>query len=207
MSNKRRKSETRNTEPHDIIIDGLTVMTVVRNDFAELGKETETVEDLGDLPEDIPTEKEPEHIPTFEIETPISIETKFEDLLKEFHTLKVDYLKVADELHKAKFAPKKVKIDFAEMQKIIQRKSELISHLERFEEICNILESVGDVTEKGELFESSKFSISLIKKDHRGEPILKTSNSFILAEFIDFMKVKVKAKIAEIIEEIENFEI
>ena len=66
---------------------------------------------------------------------------------------------------------------------------------------------MGDVTEKGELFESSKFSLTLSKKDYREEAVLKTSNSLILAEFIEFMKGKIKIKIAELTEDIEKLEL
>ena len=224
MSNRRKKSESRNAEPHDIIINGVTVMTVETHDFAELEKEAETVEDLGDLPEDIPAEKEPEQIPPFEIEETeiLTISEELEKLknivanlshqnnvlIDNLNAEKTENQKIWDELHKAKQQQKKV-LTLEEAEALFQKKNKLIRNLRFFETTLKEIETFGDfapIQDNPIQTDTYRLKIEKTSRYKEGEAVFSTNNITVICEAVDVVKNSINEKIEELKTEISTID-
>ena len=103
----------------------------------------------------------------------------------------------------------KLKLSFADAEKLYKRKSKLIFHLSKYDKLiqffdsCNIIDDPTDIL----IAQNMKLTFESRGEYDRWEEVLKTSNKFILNEFIPFIIEKLKIKIKELTAEVETIDI
>jgi len=153
-------------------------------------------EDLKDIPEEV--------ININQSEMQIQI-NQMQEQIKEFLKLSEESNKINEDLINENKKLKSRRIDFAEAQRIIKRKSLLLDNLAKFENIISNIETLASVNVDMDIVDNDKLSIAFFSKSsYRDEPILKTSNVLIITEFIEFITKKIQIKIKLLKEEIEN---
>lgn len=180
------------TEPHDIIIDDVTVLTIVRP--IEEAKEIE-ISEIDDLPEDFTVpEKEPE---------PISEMDEMKMIILE---LRNENQKLFDEVHKLKFA-KKV-LSLGEAQELFKKKMVLIDNLKTFKSTLDEIESCGDFNPFSENpIQTESYRLIIENTKHyEKKNIFQTANVLVISTAVKVVKDEILQKVEELETEISTID-
>lgn len=103
----------------------------------------------------------------------------------------------------------KLKLSFADAEKLYKRKSNLIFHLSKYNDLIQFFEKCNIVDDNSDILIAQNLKLIFESRGEydRWEEVLKTSNKLVLNEFIPFIIEKLKTKIKELTEEVETINI
>jgi hypothetical protein len=180
-------------EPKDIIIDGVTVMTVIKVTEEEENKIE--VSDIDDLPENlIEPEKESE---------PIS---ELDELKIAFAVLRQNNIHLSEEIQNLKSVKKVLSLE--EVEEVVKRKNKLIKNLRTFENTLTEISDFGDFTPiVDNPIQTESFRLKIEKTSrYKEESVFSTNNILIISEAVEVVKKQIIEKVEELKTEISTID-
>lgn len=175
----------------DIVVNGVTIVSVIK---PEESQGFEKLEEIEDLPDDFNKEALP----------PVQ-KNEIEELREMIQELRNENQKISFELKAAK--GKKI-LNLEEAEIIFKRKTELIRNLKTFEKTLRELNEVDRISpSEDDPIQTDYYRISFERKaGSRNETIFQTSNILVITEAISVVKNSIIQKMENLKEEISTID-